>query len=121
MDDTLACPICANKLRNIKLPNKFLHAANKTANYIARTCHNGMNHSVTFYVDEDSKQVDFIKLSLNPKYSRFIEIDFVNQKCRINCLKDSKPYYIDINKILEPDFPLLNELKSRVGLYITFS
>lgn len=121
MDDTLACPICANKLRNIKLPNKFLHSTNKTANYIARTCFNGMNHSLTFYVDEDAEQVDFLKLSLNPKYSRFIEIDFVNQKCRINCLKDSKPQYIEIDKMLQPDFPLLTKLKEKVSLYITFS
>jgi len=121
MDDTLACPICGNKLRNIKLPNKFLHHVNKTSDYIARTCHNGMNHSLTFHVDEITKKVDFLKLSLNPKYSRYVEIDFFNQKCRISCLKDSKPDYIEIPKMLHPDFPLLTKLKERVSLYITFS
>jgi hypothetical protein len=121
MDDTLACPICGNKLKNIRLPNNFLHNVNKTANYITRTCSEGMNHSVLFFLDEDTKQVDYLKLSLNPKYSRYVEIDFFNQKCRIACLKDSKPFYIEIPKMLQPDFPLLTKLKERVSLYITFS
>ena len=121
MDDTLACPICGNKLRNIKLSNKFLHPVGKTANYIERTCSEGMNHSLQLFTDENNNQVDFLKLSLNPKYSRYIEIDFINQKCRINCLKEGKPDYIDIPKMIYPDFPLLTKLKERVSLYIIFS
>lgn len=121
MDDTLTCPICANKLRNIKLHDKLLHPINKTANYAERTCSGGMNHSLQLFTDEATGQVDFLKLSLNPKYSRYLEIDFYNQKCRINCLKDNKPDYIDIPKMIEPDFPHLTKLKERISLYVVFS
>jgi uncharacterized protein YbaR (Trm112 family) len=121
MDDTLVCPICKNKLNNIKLSNKFLHAIDKTSDYVVRRCIRGMNHFLTFYVDENTWQVDFLKISLNPKYSRYIEIDFVNQKCRIACLKDSKPEYIEIDKMLYPDFPHLTKLKEKVSLFVVFS
>lgn len=62
-----------------------------------------------------------IKLSLNPKYSRFLEMDFVNQKCRITCSKDGENEYIDIPKMIYPDFPDLTKLKEKVSLYVVFS
>lgn len=121
MHDTLTCPICGNKLRSIKQNNKHLHQVGKTADYIERTCSDGMNHSLQIFVDESNNKVDLLKLSLNPKYSRFLEIDFHNQKCRINCLKEGKPEYIEIKKMLEPDFPDLLKLKEIVSMYIVFS
>lgn len=121
MHDTLSCPICGNKLRSIKQANKQLYQIGKVANYIERTCSDGMNHSLQIFVDESTNVVDLLKLSLNPKYSRFLEIDFYNQKCRINCLKEGKPEYIDIPKMIEPDFPDLIKLKEKVSLYVVFS
>lgn len=121
MDDVLSCPICKNKLRNVKLTAKHLHGVGKTANYIERTCAQGMNHSVQFFADETTKQIDLIKISLSPKYSKYLEIDYVNQKCRIHCMKDGKAKYIDIEKMIEPDFPDLIKLKEKISLYITFS
>lgn len=120
MDDTLACPICGNKFRNINCENKLLHDIGKTANYVERTC-TEMNHCLQLFTDKETKQVDLLKLSLNPKYSRYLEIDFLNQKCRINCLKDNKSEYIDIPKMIQPDFPHLTKLKERVSMYIVFS
>lgn len=121
MDDTTACPICSNRLRTIKTPNKFLHWVDKTANYIERICNKGMNHSLRIFTDEATGEVDMLKLSLNPRYSRFLEIDFVNQKCRINCMKEGKSDYIDIEKMITPDFPKLEKLKERVNLFVVFS
>lgn len=121
MDDTLVCPICENKLRTIRITNKHLFPVNKTANYAERTCSEGMNHSLQLFTDEETGQIDFLKISLNPKYSRYIEIDFINQKCRINCMKNGKSEYIDVPKMIEPDFPALVKLKERVSLYIVFS
>jgi hypothetical protein len=121
MDDALECPICGNKLSNIKLPNKLLRSLDKTSDYVARHCISGRNHFLSFYVDENTGQVDFLKISLNPKYSRYIEIDFVNQKCRITCLKNSQPQYIAVDKMIHPDFPLLKKLRERVSLFVTFS
>jgi hypothetical protein len=80
-----------------------------------------MNHSLMLFADKATKKVDFLKLSLNPKYSRFLEIDYVNQKCRINCMKDQKSDYIEIDKMLHPDFPDLVKLKEIVNLYVVFS
>lgn len=121
MDDIQSCPICNNKLRTIKTPNKFLYWIEKTANYTERLCNKGMNHSLQIFTDEATGKVDLLILSLNPKYSRYLEIDFYNQKCRINCMKEGKSEYIDITKMVEPDFPDLVKLKERVSLYVTFS
>lgn len=121
MRDTKVCPMCGLKMRTINLKNKKLRGSDKLANYAERTCSKGLNHTVMFFSDLSSGQVDFLKLSLNPKYSKFLEIDFINQKCRIACKKEGKTEYIDIPKLLIPDFPNLTDLKSKVGLYVTFS
>lgn len=115
MDDTLTCPICGNKMSNLK------GTADYYAPYTKRTCNKGMNHILILTVNDWTKKVDHLKLSLNPKYSRFLEIDYVNQKCRINCMKDGKPDYIEVEKMIEPDFPGLTKLKEKVGLYVVFS
>lgn len=103
------------------LPDKLLHVVNKTANYAERRCSDGHNHIVSFWTDKYTKQVDLLKISLKPNYTRFIEIDYVNQKCRITCQKDGEYEYIEIPKMIEPDFPDLVKLKERVGLYVVFS
>lgn len=121
MDDTLVCPICGNKLRNVNQKNKNLLPVGKTANYVERTCSLGMNHSLQLFTDGYTQQVDLLKLSLNPKYSRYLEIDFINQKCRISCLKAGKTEYINIPKMIHPDFPKLAKLKEKVSMYVTFS
>lgn len=121
MDDTLSCPICGKKLRNLK-KNGPLHAVGKSGNYIERVCSKGPNHrGLQFFVDEATQKVDLLKLPLNAKYSRYLEIDFHNQRCRISCMKDNKPEYIDIPKMLFPDFPDLVKLKEVVSMYIVFS
>jgi len=60
-------------------------------------------------------------VSLNNKYSRYLEIDFLNRKCRITCMKNSVSEYINIPKLLEPDFPSLKKLKERITLYVVMS
>lgn len=121
IEDVTMCPICNSKLRTLRLIDKYHHIINKTSNYLERTCSQGMNHSLQLLTDESTKKVDFIKISLNHKYSRFIEIDFVNQKSRISCMKGGKVEYIEIDKIIMPDFPNLTKLKEKVSLFITFS
>lgn len=121
MADTLNCPICSSKLRTVRLTNKFLFGVNKSSNYIERTCSLGMNHSLQFFTDEKTKKIDFIKISLNHKYSRFIELDFHNQKSKISCLKSGKAEYIEVPRLLEPDFPNLEKLKEKVSVIVSFS
>ena len=120
MDDTLHCPICRRKFRTVNIENRRLYMTEKVGNWKERTC-TGPNHSLQIFSDVESKKVDLLTLSLNPKYSKYLEIDFVNQRCRINCMKDGKSEYIHIDKMIEPDFPNLIKLKERVALYIVFS
>ena len=121
MDDILTCPICGNKMRTHHHKNKLLYPTGKTANYAERICSSGHNHVITIWVDKATKQIDFIKLSLNPKYSRFLEMDFVNQKSRISLQKDGEEEVINIPKMIRPDFPELTKLKEKVNLYVVFS
>lgn len=121
MDDVLTCPVCGSKMRNIHTDNKLLHPVGKTANYTERVCA-GHNHTISLWADKETKQVDFLKISLNSEYSRWIEVDYVNQKCRIICRsKQGENEYIEIPKILEVDFPDLVKLKEKVSIYILFS
>ena len=121
MDDVLCCPICGNKLRTSHLANKLLHPVGKTANYVERVCSKGYGHVVILWTDKATKTVDLLKISLSPKYSRFVEIDYVNQRCRITCANDGQYEYIDVPRMLEPDFPALTELKKKINLFVVFS
>jgi hypothetical protein len=120
MDDVLNCPICGTKMRTIHHKNKHLYPIEQTADYEERLC-TGPSHVIAIWFNKGTKKVDFMKLSLNPKYSRFLEIDWVHEKCRITCVRDGEYEYIEIPKMIEPDFPDLTKLKEKVNLYVVFS
>lgn len=120
MDDVLNCPICSTRMRTVHHANKLLHPIGQTADYAERIC-SGHNHVIAIWTNKTTKKVDFMKLSLNSKYSRFLEIDWVNQKCKITCASGGEYEHIDIPKMIEPDFPDLVKLKERVNLYVVFS
>jgi hypothetical protein len=121
MEDTLTCPICGNKLRNNRLVNEFIHLLDKTSTFVERSCTAQFGHSLQFFTDTITGKVDLLKLSLTPQYSRFIEINYISGKSRISCLKNSKADYIEIERILEPDYPYLLALKEKVGLFVILS
>ena len=120
MEDTTVCPICGNKLRNVRLANKYINTINKTGTFFERTC-TGINHSLQFFTDESSKKIDMLRFSLDPKYTKYLEIDYVNKRCRIYCMKNGEVHYIHIPKMVEPDFPDLVRLKERISIYVVFS
>lgn len=119
MQDTLYCPICGDKMRS-KKEQAYVLILNKDSNFIERTC-TGLNHCIQIVTDLTSKEVDFIKISLNRNFSRFIFIDFVNNSSDVVCLKKSIKQSFEVSKALIPDFPDLKELKRIVSLYIKFS
>lgn len=122
MQDVLTCPICSLKLESVsKKRLRTLHWINKTSTYTEKKCVAGRNHSLLLFADKLTGKIDLIKFSIESDYSKFIEIDFVNQKCRIHCLKAGQPHYIEISSIIEPDFPNLEKLKQKVSLFVTFS
>jgi hypothetical protein len=120
MDDTTACPICGKKMRTVKVEDMYLPVVEKTDLYFERTC-SGPNHSVQFYTSDSTKTVDMLKFSLDPKYKRYLEIDYVNKKCRIYCMKNGVAEYIYIPKMIEPDFPNLEKLREKISMYVIFS
>jgi hypothetical protein len=123
MDDTLACPICGNMLRNIKKYGPLYHIGSQhSQNYIERLCTVGPNHrGLQFFVNEESGKVDLLKIPLDIQYTRHLSIDFLNQRCRITITKYGNVEHINIDKMVEPDFPSLTKLKERIALYLTFS
>ena len=121
MDDMTLCPICGNKLRNLNQKNKYFHSTDKTADFVERTCHKAKNHFLQFNTDISTKQIDYIKFSLDPKYSKYIIINYVKGNCLISFMKNGVTSNISVPKIIEPDFPDLEKLKQQVNLYATFS
>jgi len=105
-------------MRSIR-ERKNIHFIGKIADYVERTC-TGTNHSLQITVDEKTEQVDLLKISLSPNYSRFIIIDFYNQKCRVVLLKNNKEESILIPKMIIPDFPDLSKLKNKIKIYALF-
>lgn len=121
MDDTQICPICSRTMRTAKRYNFSVNNNPKILDYTERIC-SGTNHSVQIFTDDNTKKVDLLKLAINPNYSRVIEIDLLNQKCKINMYKLSKlDFTIDIPKIIYPDFPDLIKLQEKISLYMTVS
>lgn len=121
MQDVQLCPICSAKLQSVSKKKRKLHWINKVSTYAEKKCVKGHNHSLQLFTDKLTGKIDLLKFSLEANYSKFIEIDFVNQRCRINCLKASVSSYIDIPGIIEPDFPALEKLKQKVSLYVMLS
>lgn len=119
MQDTLCCPICGDRMRS-KKEQAYSLILKKDSNFIERTC-TGINHCIQLVVDLCSKEIDFIKLSLTRDYSKFVLIDFVNNKSNIMCMKKGVKQSFEIHKAVVPDFPELKELKRIIDLYIVFS
>ena len=120
LDSRIFCPICGEKLRTVRKTKINLYFLNKISDYIERVCTKGFNHSIQIFSDENTNKIDLIKMSLCPKYSKFLEIDFVNKRCRILYFNNGKINYINIEKLIEPDFPDLVELKKKISLYTVF-
>ena len=120
MNDFTSCPICGNSLRK-HASSKFLFPINKFSHFIEKICSNQPNHLIQFFIDSTTNNVDFVKMSLNHLFTKYIEIDFVNQKSTISIYKQSVPKHFYLNKIIEPDFPKLTLLKEKVDIILTFS
>ena len=121
MDDTLICPICDRKFLSSKYANMHLKEIDKIANYTSRICTKSMNHVLSFWTDQDTNKVDYIRISLEPNNSKVITIDFHNEKSKISMYKNSDPQYIHLQRTFEPDFPSLENLRKQVNLFILFS
>lgn len=112
------CYICGDKLR--KINRKSIYELDKDITYNERCCI-GVNHSLQFFVNEDSKKVELLKISLKPDYSVFIVINFYLKKCKLITFKHGNQQIIEINRLLYPDFPDLVKLKEKVKMYMVIS
>jgi len=116
MQKTQICPICGAKMRSLKL-NKYYPFISKKSNFIEMTCTRS-NHCIQMIVDSNTNNVDLLKVSLAVDYSRFLYVDYVNEKCKIVCYKNGREQEINIPKLLEVDFPNLTEIKSRINMFV---
>lgn len=114
MNDFSLCPICSSKLRSISISNKFFNAAP----FVEKTCSN-YNHTLQFTVS--SNKINYIKFSLDPKYSAFFKADFINNNSTIITYFNSKPSFITLPFIPNIDFPHLTSLKLLLQSYIILS
>lgn len=74
------------------------------------------------FINDQTRKVDRIKVSLNPEYSIFFEVNYYYQKCIVSCFKNGKmEHNIEIPRIIEPDFPDLVKLKEKISIYVVFS
>src|SRR5258706_14214776 len=121
MDDILKCPICNTKLKTSHHKHKLLHPTNTTADYAERMCHEGYSHVLSAWTNKETQKVDLLRFSIDPKYSRIIDNDYVNQRCRLALLNDQTFKYIEIPKLLVPDFPDLCKFKEAISVYVLFS
>lgn len=120
MDDTLLCPICSNKLKTITKKNTYLHYINSQGNYYIRICSSGINHFLKLITDIQTKKVVLVNFSVDKTYSKFVSLDFFNKKSWITCFKNNIPNIIKMDRLLEPDFPQLNNISQKVKLLVTF-
>jgi hypothetical protein len=107
-------------MRCVKRKNQNIFFIDKVSDYNQLTC-NGLNHFLQILVDQKTKQVDLLKVSLTPNYNQLAFIDFFNKKTKIFYMKNSKEINsIDINYVIDLDFPQLLNLKNKSKLFIPF-
>jgi hypothetical protein len=119
MDDFTHCPICNDKMRvlhgiNLRLDKKILSLTE-------RLCVKGMNHCLQSFSDPQTNEVVMIKTSLNPKFTKYVELYYLTNHSKILLCKDGGQKEILIDKLIEPDFPNLDKLRKKVDLFIIFS
>lgn len=115
MKDTRYCPICKVKMSSRKI-NWIINGVHQGPT-ISRTC-TGFNHFLTIYTQ--GNQVALLKVSLNPQYTRQVEIDYRSQTSKIIYDWNTIYVFIPIPKLLVPDFPNLTELKEKVDILLAF-
>ena len=124
MDDCLFCPICSSRLKSYGPFTRYVYLIKKMADYIDRGCISAEDHYIHLLIDSATHKIDIMKISINKSdtHNKFIEIDYVNNKSRIIILEPhGPPQYIDLPKMISPDFPILEELKRKVNILIAFS
>lgn len=118
MDDIRFCPICEHKLKIFHKSN-LKNSSGKV--YTEKLCIFS-NHVFQYFMDKDSKNIDVLKLSLGPNYSKIIEINFIDKTTNVTIMNTSKVNLTFlIPKLLELDFPNLESLNEKIGLYMTYS
>lgn len=120
MLDTFNCPICQCKLVSMA-PETYYTTSNIKKKFIVRHCTTNLNHHLMMHVDPSTFAIEYLKFSLDPYFSKNIHIDFMQNTCKVICLKDSKIVQsVNLPKIPELDFPDLISLNQKVSTYLTF-
>lgn len=104
MKDNNNCLVCNSGLQKIHL----------TKNIIEKLCTNSYSHSFYLISNKSNKDILYFKFSLNPYFTRFLEVDYrIGQS--VICDRDKR---ILVSRILEPDFPCLDILNNQLDLFL---
>jgi hypothetical protein len=119
MDDAHNCPICNSVLKITNKKDIFLSEIKTWGNFAIKICP-GANHFLKI-ISNDQKEMVWLMCSLNKEYTKFIIINYYQQRCLIICSKNNIRQSIAIDKLLMPDFPHLHLLKKKVDMYVALS
>lgn len=120
MNDTTRCFLCYSQLKSLK--NCYNKQYKKY--WLKRYCQANINHTCVFYTDSISKKIISLTITVlhNSKQSMIAEFDFKDNNTTIKMLENNKEINkIEIPKIIEPDFPKLEEFKEKIRSYVLFS
>lgn len=118
MDDIYNCPICNSNLIITNKKNVFLSEIEAWGDFKIKICP-GANHFLK--IISNNKEMLWLMCSLNQQYTKFIAINYHQQRCLIICSKNNIKQSIFINKLLTTDFPHLHHLKKKVDMYVALS
>jgi hypothetical protein len=120
MDDCVLCPICNDKL--ITFNYSQVSRFGKTTDYIERVCRKKHDHIICLWTDKKTGQIDILRLFVDPKFSRYLETNFLEQTSYFIAYNDAneEQKVIELGEMIVPDFPLMTQLKKKLANYMAF-
>lgn len=119
MQDMHHCPICNSKLFSSLYKNHCINFINNTADYTERKCVNVPGHSFVVYATNNN--IHLMKFSLAENFSNFIYLDYLNNRSMLAYFRNgNKEQSVEVDYILEPDFPSLTKLRHTISKYSSF-
>lgn len=116
-DPGIFCPICNSVLET----QASIGAKNQVL--LNRRCKSAINHTFLISLVKLTKEVLSVRVSLSPDFTIFCSINFDTKIIAIDRYHDNsydKKTFLIKDKVIEPDFPDLKNLRNKVQTYINF-
>jgi len=103
------CPICYEKLITAKYPGG-----------VTRQCTASLGHTYYCEVNQETKNIKYVRVALNQDCNVFVGINFELQQTVIEDYSGKEKTVTTLNKVLELDFPFLENFRNKVSSYLRF-